>query len=324
MALLRHMGIHQYGIGLWPALRAYRTFIRPVLEFGMAIAAVNQTQLQVLERAHNGCIKMCQNRSASRPSPWIAAMALADLPSARVRLRTLQLKFVVRLSSLPVTTLARCVELTFLRRVHPDKQWVSMAQTNPLHKEIKCLRLADMEEDRAVEAAINKGRDDELKQRKKDRKSVRVLRHYRLIDPILYLPAFSRDRHRLINWRRFWLPPYDNTPTSCRCGATEVERDHYETCSLVSVQLQELRDEFGVSLATDEDHHPIDIILNALPRNEAALRMGKWVKVWPALIRVLRAIDHACHPEDNTTSEEPPPEEVWSLDSMLLSQPPSS
>ncbi|KAG2222408.1 hypothetical protein INT45_009420 [Circinella minor] len=57
MGPLRQLGIRLYGIGLWPALRSYRTFIRPVLEYGIAIAALSTNQLTKLDNAQNACIK---------------------------------------------------------------------------------------------------------------------------------------------------------------------------------------------------------------------------------------------------------------------------
>ncbi|KAG2218275.1 hypothetical protein INT45_002397 [Circinella minor] len=56
-----HNGIHQYGIGLWPAIRAYRTFIQPVLEYGLAITTLSAKQKEKLNNAQKSCIKMAMN-----------------------------------------------------------------------------------------------------------------------------------------------------------------------------------------------------------------------------------------------------------------------
>ena len=114
MALLWQLGIQQYGVGLWPAIRAYHTFIRPVLEYGLAITTLSAKQKEKLNNAQKSCIKMAMNRNSSTHFPTIVPMALANLTSIQHRVRTLQLKFVTRLQELPVTTLARSVELSFL------------------------------------------------------------------------------------------------------------------------------------------------------------------------------------------------------------------
>ncbi|KAL1934890.1 hypothetical protein VTP01DRAFT_7072 [Rhizomucor pusillus] len=57
MALLRHLGVHQYGFGLGSALRAYRTFIRFILEYGVAISALTSTQKRQLQNLQVGCLR---------------------------------------------------------------------------------------------------------------------------------------------------------------------------------------------------------------------------------------------------------------------------
>ncbi|KAI9277096.1 hypothetical protein BDA99DRAFT_430407, partial [Phascolomyces articulosus] len=99
MALLRQLGIQQYRVGLWPALRAYRTFVRPVMEYGIAISTLSQVQIDKLDKAQKGCIKMTLNRNAKTQFPTIVPMVLANIPSMKIRTRTLQFKFVTRLQN---------------------------------------------------------------------------------------------------------------------------------------------------------------------------------------------------------------------------------
>ncbi|KAI9252922.1 hypothetical protein BDA99DRAFT_563228 [Phascolomyces articulosus] len=54
---------------------------------------------------------------------------------------------------------------------------------------------------------------------------------------------------------------------------------------------------------------PLDYILNNLPRNEVVLGNKRWIKAWPALIRVLREIDFLSHADaDFNLDDEPDPE----------------
>ena len=57
---------------------------------------------------------MALNRYSSTPVSTIVLMVLADLPSMLTRIRILQLKFVTHLQDLPVTTMTRSIELSFL------------------------------------------------------------------------------------------------------------------------------------------------------------------------------------------------------------------
>ncbi|KAI7876774.1 hypothetical protein K492DRAFT_114734, partial [Lichtheimia hyalospora FSU 10163] len=58
MATFRQMGLHRYGMGLWAALRAYRTFVRPSLEYGLAITSLPAPLVHRLQAAQNGCVKL--------------------------------------------------------------------------------------------------------------------------------------------------------------------------------------------------------------------------------------------------------------------------
>ena len=323
MALLRSMGIHQYGIGIWAAIRAYRTFVRPVLEYGIAITAANQNEITRLENAQNGCIKRVMNYDAERQLPTIAIQTLADIPSMRLRLRILQLKFVARLHELPTSTLLRCVELSFLRRSRTDKQWTALTSYNPVHKVYKKIKKNERNTSTTdpVKKAIKIKRDDEFSHRHEKFPSIAVLRNKRMVDPVLYLPASRLDRHRLVKWRMRWLPPFPSP--NCRCGAQEIRREHYNTCYLISFEKEKLIATFGEIPELPLKMHFVDYILNSLPRHEVGLTMGKWKDAWPALIRYLREVDYLCHPDGDFDDIEPAPEEALSIPPPMANQPPT-
>ena len=232
IALLQQLGIHLYGIGLWPALRSYRTFIRPVLEYGLAIAALTPNHLVKLENAQNGCVKMALNLKASKQSATIVPMVLADIPSMKFRARTLQLKFAARIQTLPVSSMARSVELSFLwDKKQPNKQWKTITTNNPIHQRYNKLRNNNPPTTDPVKQAITEKRNEEYTSRRNKFKSISCMRSKRIIDPILYQPEFSRDRHRLVKWRMHWLPSYPLK--ECRCGYKEARREHFTNCLLL-------------------------------------------------------------------------------------------
>ena len=71
-----------------------------------------------------------------------------------------------------------------------------------------------------VKQAIIEKRNEEYTSRRNKFKSISCMRSKRIIDPILYQPAFSRDRYRLVKWRMHWLPSYPLK--ECRCGYKEA------------------------------------------------------------------------------------------------------
>ena len=121
----------------------------------------------------------------------------------------------------------------------------------------------------AVTVTIEQKRNEEYLRRGDKRKTVRVHRIKRTIDPILYLPAFSRGRHRLVKWRTHWLPSY--LLKACRCGELAASRKHYQKCPLLTQLLNKLLEEFGNILVLQQNIHLIDYIMNKLPHSEVGL-----------------------------------------------------
>ncbi|KAI7850567.1 hypothetical protein BDC45DRAFT_572804 [Circinella umbellata] len=95
------------------------------------------------------------------------------------------------------------------------------------------------------------------------------MRINRIIDPILYQPAFSRDRHRLIKWRMHWLPLYPLK--NCRCGHKEARREHFATCPLLQPLLTDLINKFDTVPELPPNMDQLDHIINLLPKSEAGL-----------------------------------------------------
>ncbi|KAG2227209.1 hypothetical protein INT45_008453 [Circinella minor] len=169
-----------------------------------------------------------------------------------------------------------------------------------------------------IKDTVKQKRDKEYTDRGKNRKTVQCLRIDRRIDPILYLPVTSRDRHRLIKWRMHWLPSY--SLQDCRCGATAATREHYTTCSLLQHLLKNLLGAFGPIPNLVSPQQPNDHILNRLPRSEVGLTLGKWRSTWPALLYVLGEIDRLSHPADTYNYvEEPALEEALQAATSITS-----
>ncbi|KAI9469303.1 hypothetical protein BDB00DRAFT_900526, partial [Zychaea mexicana] len=78
-------------MGFWLALRTYRAFIQPILEYGLAITALSAAQLKKIHRAQNSCIKMTFNRNITTSFPTIVPLVLANLPSMQTLIRKIQL-----------------------------------------------------------------------------------------------------------------------------------------------------------------------------------------------------------------------------------------
>ena len=100
------------------------------------------------------------------------------------------------------------------------------------------------------------------------------MQNKRIVAPILYLPAFSKDRHRLIKWRMHWLPSYPLK--DCRCGYKEAKREHFSSCPLLTTLLLDPINKYGTIPPLTYPMQPIDFIINNTPRSELGLSSEKW------------------------------------------------
>ena len=206
-------------------------------------------------------------------------MVLADIPSMKFRARTLQLKFTAKIQTLPVSSMTRSVELSFLwDKKQPNKQWKTITTNNPIHQRYNKLRDNNPLPTNPVKQAITEKRNEEYTLRRNKFKSISCMRPKRIIDPILYQPAFSRDRHRLVKWRMHWLPSYPLK--ECRCGYKEARRAHFTKCLLLQPFLQDLLNKFDTIPELPSNMQKIDDIVNRVPQSEVGLVLGKWKTVW--------------------------------------------
>lgn len=121
--------VHKYNFGAGVSLRLYRTFVRPVFEYGLAIIHPTATHLKPLERAQERCIRLAFNvKEEYAYTPTIQAKVMADLPSMKLRAHILKFKFVTRAHELPPTTFLGSVVDTRLRVYHTFNFWSSMTR----------------------------------------------------------------------------------------------------------------------------------------------------------------------------------------------------
>ncbi|KAI9466508.1 hypothetical protein BDB00DRAFT_777773 [Zychaea mexicana] len=306
MVLLRNIGAHQYNFGLGLALRLYRSFVRPVLEYGLAIFTPTATQYTALEKVQIRCIRLALNvTDPAATTPTIVPLHLADLPSIKLRARILLFKFLCRAFRLPPSTLLACVVSSFLRRHHPPDYWRVMTTNKLWVDEKEVTRQAPLPRD-PMQHVIDSHHQQELQSRRNRFSTVRRALPERRWDPILFLPATNLARHRLVKWRMHWLPSYPLK--DCRCGKVGANRRHYTNdCPLLAPMVEQLRNSFPGPV--QDDQHLLDAVFNSLPNKATALKNGHWRSTWPVLLLTLRDIDICSHP-DATFDPEPHPRQV--------------
>ncbi|ORY94264.1 hypothetical protein BCR43DRAFT_552204 [Syncephalastrum racemosum] len=308
MRSLRDLGVHTYGFGLGAATRAYQVFVRPILEYGLAIASFSDTQHNTtrLERAQRQCLRLCMARSHQSNMGTVHIATMSGLPPMAYRRRRLQALFIARALSLPPDTLLYSV---IRNRRQPSRSFLTSPWSNLLRSDTWatyrrfCRNPPHPKADPLAEALkhhLKAIMDREIRTHVTlERDLTRVER-----SPVLYLPCTRKERHRLIKWRISWLPP--KPYVACACGAPEANRNHlFSACPLILPEVHN----FTALLdpPPPASVNPLDFTLNQLPKT-IPLSLGRWQTLWPALLSLLRRIDQVT--SDGDFESEPPAGEL--------------
>jgi hypothetical protein len=130
--LLRHLGLHQYSMGIHHALKAYRIFVRPIMEYGLAIINVNPIHQRILQQCQQQCIRLLLNHHADANTPTTIIEHIANLPTIKTRISILQFRFLRRSSKLPPAILIANIIKSFLPFQYCDDEWKRMTKPNTM------------------------------------------------------------------------------------------------------------------------------------------------------------------------------------------------
>ncbi|KAG1435679.1 hypothetical protein G6F56_013877 [Rhizopus delemar] len=97
--MLASMGLNRQGFPLLLSSRLYASFIRPKLEYGLAIARLLKKDYVALERTQDRCLRMLIGGHPKAST--VVLRHLCNLPSMTFRADTLVLKYCRRSEHLP-------------------------------------------------------------------------------------------------------------------------------------------------------------------------------------------------------------------------------
>lgn len=298
MGLLKSIGVHRNGFSLLLCSRLYTAFIRPKIEYGLAISKLLASDFEKLEQLQNRLVSMFVG------SNWTTvAKHITCLPSMRHRYNTLVTKYAVRSESLPddclLVLLRDALRYSRLGNYLYENQLFQSLPENYAELSTKDLRIFCRNAwqdtvDEQLESDNNTGA----------RVLLRACRPNTLTpDPILYLPISRTARSRLVRWR---LGRFTNMREECPCMSppgVHISRDHFLVC--IALNASEL---FSALPDSPPGVHPIDHALNMLPTKA---KNGP-PQYWSALISLLYAIDCLVHPLA-TIAPDPDPGMSWWL-----------
>jgi hypothetical protein len=320
MQQLRFFGVHMYSLGLLIAISAYSQFIRPILEFGLCLLDLNYQQKKNLQQAQTLCIKKALNFKDSSKPPTTIIEHITTLPTMSTRQHILQFKFLTRIHTLPPGLLTANILYSFLGKGTMLKYWKTWTQKNTLWKKfltthtIMNINLTPPDP-KEIYHIITEYKQDQHHQRQ-NAPTLQTIKQCRTsavtsIDPILFIPCTSKERHRLIKWRMGWLIPKSSTPIACPCdNTTTISKKHFfRTCPLLhsNLELLDLLLKKHILNYTRPElpATEIDLLLNRLPGTFHKLSTQHWQHTWPVLNQILFQLDKFSHPSA-TYDDEPP------------------
>ncbi|KAF1803651.1 hypothetical protein FB192DRAFT_1279347 [Mucor lusitanicus] len=278
MALLNSVGVNRNGFSLLLCACLYKTFIRPKLEYGLAISHLLFRDLKALDALQNRLVGMFVG------STWYnVAKHLTCLPSMKHRYNVLATRFALRADTLPddclLVLLRRGLRYTRLDRfICQNPLYLSLPSPPPASTTALKVVFDDYwqdQVDRQLAAAAVTGAQTLLRACRPS--ATRP-------DPILYLPIGRSARSRLVRWR---LGRFTNMREECPCtSGIFISRDHFLSCRALDPYLLDALPPAPIGV------HRIDHALNCLPDKASA---GP-PYFWPALLHLLHAIDCLVHP----------------------------
>jgi hypothetical protein len=311
MQQLRFFGVHMYSLGLLIAISAYSQFIRPILEFGLCLLDLNYQQKKNLQQAQTLCIKKSLNFKESSKPPTSIIEHITCLPTMLTRHHILQFKFLVRIHSLPPGLLTANILNSCLGKGTMLKYWKTTLKKNSLWTKLlttTTITNINLNPPSSTEIfEINRQYKHDQQHQRQNAPTLQTIKQCRTsevpsIDPILFIPCTSKERHRLIKWRMGWLIPKSSTPIACPCDSTTtISKKHFfRSCPLLHNDLelldlllkQHLTNYQRPELPATE----IDLLLNRLPGTFHKLSTQHWQHTWPVLNQILFQLDKYSHP----------------------------
>lgn len=314
---LQTLGIYSPSFSRLTAARLYSTFIRPKLEYGLAIVAnFTAKERKVIENAQDQCLRICFG--GHRASSTSVFKHLTNLPSMAERIANLQLKLLVRLQDLPEDTLLGSLRTHILStsKYAVKFRWPKLLETNAILNLVSPRLPSDpttrnlqqplqrwLTSDGDIKKAFKLHREDVLDTIANSRDPPVLLMACRLtvglVDPILCLPMTIWERSRLLRWKMGWIGA---RPKPCRCGHPHASRNHLLDCLAVANRL---------NVAPDSEPNPLDFVLNQLPKlksppsaNDQRYQQSliRWASWWPTICAILLEMEIICLPEDTVLS----------------------
>lgn len=294
MALLTSVGVNRNGFSLLLCARLYKTFIRPKLEYGLAIAKLTAPELKKIERAQNKLVGMFIGSNQTT-----AAKHITCIPAMSHRHDVLVTRYVLRTRFLPDDSLVILLRdsLRYTRLdagLKENKLFKSLPDPAPESTARLKILFRDYYQDQCDQLRVSSARN------KKDvlLRACRPVSY--LPDPVLYLPMTTVARSRLVRWRLGRFTSMARVECPCQDFGVLISRDHFLVCRAIDHTL------FDSLPVAPPGVNRIDHAISSLTRTA---KMGP-PTYWPDLLTILWYIEVLTKP-NKIIPEDPSPGSSW-------------
>jgi hypothetical protein len=291
MALLTSIGVHRNGFSLLLCAKLYKTFIRPKLEYGLAVSRLTAPEIKKLDRAQDKLVGMFLGSTHTAVAKHITC-----IPQMSHRYDILVTKYAIRSQFLPKDSLVQVLNdnLSYCRLdtgLKTNKLFLALPPSFASPKDV-------------FQQYYQDHFDKHMAQCKLSGKKV-LLRACRPCtskpDPVLFLPMTTVARSRLVRWRLGRFTSMSREECPCQDFGALISRNHFLTCRAIDPSL------FDSLPRAPPGVNRIDHAISSLPSNP---KKGP-PAFWSALLTILWLIDTLCHPTKNIP-EGPSPGLSWS------------
>lgn len=296
MALLTSVGVHRNGFSLLLCARLYKMFIRPKIEYGIAICNLNSVTIKSFEKLQDRLVGMFIGSTHTAVAKHILV-----IPGMVHRYNSLVTRYALRSRYLPDDSLVVLLSKS-LRYCRLN----AGLKNNRLYRTLPTpLPETDGEIKQHCDGYWQKYCDEQRDKLARQNKQV-LLRACRPCttqpDPILYLPMNKTSRSRLVRWRLGRFTSMARQECPCADGGVLLSRDHFTSCRAID---SSIIDELPIA---PQGVNRIDHAINKLPTKST----DDPPEFWPALLTILWLVDTLCHPLQNIP-EDPSPISSWSF-----------
>ncbi|KAG2191387.1 hypothetical protein INT47_013269 [Mucor saturninus] len=268
------LGLNPYGLPPKLLIQLYKQFIRPTMEYGLAIAQISNRQLLPIQQTQHQALR---KMFGGHPTSEIEVIQkLTGLPTMYTRASILEAKYIHRSQYQPPDSL---LAQLLPRMEASTTPWARLKRHNQLWPLLNTSTLP-------THLTTHQFMLQQIMKKQQPGSLASAIPNSSYPNPILQHHLNKSTQYRIIRWLRGWIP---GKPISCPCNEGTLTRQHIIHCRLFNTP------EHPTESYTT--YSPLNLhLLTALPSpqmepTERTNIAEHWNHHWPLLLRTVHTLD---------------------------------